>query len=342
MKAAILVKQHASLVVADVEIPPLNVGQVLVRVKCTAICGKQLDEISGKRGDDLFLPHLLGHEGAGIVEDVGPGVSKVRGGEHVVLHWMKGSGIDSAPPRFRWNGAVVSAGWVTTFSEYTIVSENRLTSIPDDVPFDAAALLGCAVTTGLGIVFNNAALRPGQSIAVFGAGGVGLNVVQGATLVNAYPVVAIDIRDAKLEQATRFGATHTLGARHSDPAAALSSLSEGRGFDVVVDTTGDTGVIRTAYDATNHAGRTILAGVPHHQGRITIDSFPLHFGRAIIGVHGGDTKPDSDIPRYLQLYRLGRLKLEELITHHYTLDRINDAVERMREGETGRCVIVMP
>ena len=341
MKAAILVKQNAPLVVAEVEIPKLDTGQVLVKVEHSSICGKQVDEISGKRGEDLFLPHLLGHEGAGIVADVGPGVHKVKSGDHVVLHWMKGSGIDSAPPRFMWNGTIVSAGWITTFSEYTVISENRVTPISHDINLDVLPLLGCAVTTGLGIVFNNLHLKPGQSIAVFGAGGVGLNVVQGAALVNAYPIVAIDLNDTKLEWARNFGATHTVNASHTTPDSVLMELSHGQGFDAAVDTTGITDVFQTAYNMTSKTGKTVMAGVLHHEKPITIDAFPLHFGRQIIGSHGGDTQPDVDIPRYIRLYQLGKLKLDEQITHRYGLDDINKAIDVVQKGEAGKCLISM-
>jgi len=255
---------------------------------------------------------------------------------------MKGSGIDSNPPRFMWNGTAVSAGWVTTFSEYTVASENRMTPIPSDLKFDVAALLGCAVTTGLGIVFNNAELKPGQSIAVFGVGGVGLNTIQGAALVNAYPIVAIDLYDHKLNWAVNFGATHTVDASRSDPQSFLKELSGGKGFDATVDTTGIAEVRQVAYNATSNTGKTILAGVPYHQERMTIDSYPLHAGRRMFGSHGGETKPDVDIPRYIQLYKLGRLKLDEQITHRYRLDEINEAMEVVRKGEAGRCVISMP
>jgi S-(hydroxymethyl)glutathione dehydrogenase/alcohol dehydrogenase len=324
-----------------VEIPELAAGQVLVKLAASGICGKQLEEISGKRGTDPYIPHLLGHEGAGVVVDVGPGVRKVKPGDHVVLHWMKGSGIDAATPSFRRNGTTINAGCVTTFSERTVVSENRVTPIPRDVPLELMSLLGCAVTTGLGIVFNNAALKPAQSIAVFGVGGVGLNVIQGAALVNAYPIVAIDLNQNKLQQATAFGATHTIDATREDPALLLMELSGGRGVDVAVDVTGKNEVRQLAYNATSNTGKTILAGVPHHEDRMTIDSFPLHFGRQIIGSHGGETKPDVDIPRYIQLYRLGRLKLEEQISHRVPLDEVNTAIELVTRGEAARCVIVM-
>jgi S-(hydroxymethyl)glutathione dehydrogenase/alcohol dehydrogenase len=340
IKAAILVTPNSPLAVARVKAPALGPGQVLVRIAYSGICGKQIDEIVGKRPDP-FLPHLLGHEGGGTVVEAGPGVRKVKPGDHVVLHWVKGSGIDSAAPRYDWNGRSVSAGWVTTFSEYTIASENRMTVIPNDVELDVAALLGCAVTTGLGIVFNNMELRPGQSVAVFGVGGVGLNVVRGAALVNAYPIVAVDLHADKLKQAMAFGATHVVDARTSGLATTLRELSGPRGFDATVDTTGVPDVIQTAYTATGDTGRTVLAGVPRSDARITIDSFPLHGGRRIFGSHGGETKPDTDIPRYLDLYRRGQLKLRELITHRFPLDAVNDAVACVQRGEGARCLLAM-
>src|SRR5262249_32148541 len=160
------------------------VGQVLVKIQQSGICGAQLGEIAGVKGPDKFLPHLLGHEGGGVVEDVGPGVSHVKKGDHVVLHWRKGVGIQAKPSNYRWMERVVNAGWVTTFSEYTVASENRVTPIPKDIPFDIASLMGCAVTTALGLINNDAQVKIGQSVAVLGCGGVGLNMVQGAALVS--------------------------------------------------------------------------------------------------------------------------------------------------------------
>jgi len=341
LKAAILVQQNKPLKVGDLNPPELAAGQVLVKVEHSGICGKQIEEITGKRGTDPYLPHLLGHEGAGEVVDIGPGVRKVKAGDHVVLHWMKGSGIDSAPPRFEGEDGTVSAGWVTTFSQLTVVSENRVTPIDKGVSLDVASLMGCAVTTGLGIVFNNAELKPGQSIAIYGVGGLGLNVVQGAALVNAYPIVAIDLFDHKLEQAKEFGATHTINPSKTDPEPLLKELSGGRGFDATVDVTGNNSVRQSAYNATSNIGRTIFAGVPHHEEQITIDSFPLHFGRRVLGSHGGETNPDVDIPRYLELYKLGKLKLDEQISHRFSIDDINDAVDVVREGQAARCLVSM-
>jgi S-(hydroxymethyl)glutathione dehydrogenase / alcohol dehydrogenase len=327
MKAAVLVKQNAPLAIREIEVPELGVGQVLVRMAYAGLCGKQIDEIGGKQGKDPHLPHLLGHEGSGIVEGTGPGVRKVRPGDHVVLHWMKGSGIESDPPRF----GPYSAGWVTTFSEYTIASENRVTKVPDDAPLDVCALLGCAVTTGLGIVFRQAKLMPGQSVAVFGCGGVGLSVIMAAKLVNAHPIWAVDKSTQKLDLAFELGATHV-----TKPSAVPA------GCDLCVDTTGVAEIREEAYSATTKDGMTILAGVPGRDDQMTLDSFPLHFGRRLVGSHGGDTVPDVDILRYYKLFALGKLPLRKLITDRVPLAGINGAIEAMSCGNIlGRCLIDM-
>lgn len=342
MRAAVLVQQNAPLELVELEIPKLDVGQVLVKIDYSGICGKQIDEITGRQGEDRYIPHLLGHEGAGVVVDTGPGVSKVRQGDHVVLHWIKGAGIDSMPPRYKHNGQVMSAGWVTTFSDYTVVSENRLTPVAEGFDSDILTLLGCAVTTGLGIVFNNARLMPGQSIVVFGVGGIGLNVVQGADLVSANPIVAVDISDEKLDAARRFGATHVVNSANTDVEEALRDITGGKSFDAAIDTTGLNQVRVHAYQATADKGITVFAGVPFAGDRMEFDSFPLHFGRRVVGSHGGETVPGIDIPRYLSLYRHGKLRLKELIAARFPLDRINDAVAMARNPTTcGRCLVSM-
>src|SRR5947207_2797870 len=191
-RAAILVEQHQPLVVDEVELPSLSLGQVLVGLKTSRICGSQLGEIDGVKGPDRYLPHLLGHEGTGIVVEVGEGVRTVQPGDKVVLHWRKGAGLESTTPVYESKIGRVNAGWVTTFNEYAIVSENRLTAIPRDFDPEIAALFGCAVTTGFGVINNNAQLKIGQSIAIFGAGGIGLNIVQAAAMTSAFPIIAID------------------------------------------------------------------------------------------------------------------------------------------------------
>lgn len=338
MKAAVLVRQREPLALDRLEVPDgLDHGQVRVRVHYSGICGSQLGEIDGVKGPDRWLPHLLGHEGSGTVEDVGPGVTTVASGDRVVLHWMRGAGIEAAPPSYSGELGTVNAGWVTTFNERAVVSENRVTRIDEDFPLELAPLLGCAVTTGTGVVVNDAAVRVGESVVVWGAGGVGLSVVQAAALAGADPIVAIDLHRGRLDLARRLGATHALEA---DAAADLTGIVGERGADVIVENTGNPRVIEQAYEATAPDGRTILVGVPPKDDKVSIYTLPLHFGKTLKGSFGGGARPDVDIPRYVQLYRSGRLDLESLITDRYPLERINDAIEDMRSGRTaGRCLI---
>lgn len=343
MKAAILVEQCKPLVVDTITMPDhLEPGQVLVRLQTSGICGSQIGEIDGAKGPDRFLPHLLGHEACGIVEAVGPSVRHVAVGNKVVLHWRKGPGIEAAPPNYEWKGKKVNAGWVTTFNEYAIVAENRVTKIPDDTDPEVASLFGCAVTTGFGVVVNNAKLTIGESAVVFGAGGVGLNIVQAAALVSAYPIIAVDLYDNKLELAKKMGATHTINARTTDAREAIKAILGAAGADVFIDNTGQPPIIEMGYELTKPQGRVILVGVPKKGKTINVYSLPLHFGKVITGSHGGEAIPEVDIPRYLQLYREGRLHLKELITQRFTLDTINEAIDGMRSGAiSGRCMVTM-
>lgn len=341
MQAAILVAQNRPLVVDEVLLPDsLNVGQVLVQIHYSGICGAQLGEIDGVKGDDPHLPHLLGHEGSGEVLEVGPGVRHVKQGDRVVLHWRKGKGIESDTPAYQWRGRRLNAGWVTTFNEYAVVSENRLTPIPASLNLVLAPLFGCAVTTGLGVITNNAQVRIGESVVVFGVGGVGLNVVQGAALVSAQPIIAVDLHGAKLELARTLGATHIVNAQAQDPGAEIRRILGNPGADVVVECTGRAEVIELAYELAGAHGRVVCVGVPKRGQNISIHSLPLHFGKVLAGSHGGESDPGEDIPRYARLHEAGKLRLRELITGRFALSEINTAIEKMRAGEiAGRCLI---
>lgn len=343
MKAAILVEQRKPLVIAQIELPEqLEVGQVLVRIHTSGICGSQIGEIDGAKGEDRFLPHLLGHEGCGTVEAIGPGVRHVAVGDKVVLHWRKGPGIEAVPPSYKWEGRKVNAGWVTTFNEYAIVAENRVTTIPADVDDEVAALFGCAVTTGFGVAVNNAKVSIGEAVVVFGAGGVGLNIVQAAAMMSAYPVIAVDLYDNKLELAKSLGATHLINASTQDARAAIEAIVGKAGADVFIDNTGNPSIIEMGYELVKPQGRVVLVGVPKKGNNISLYSLPLHFGKTLSGSQGGEAVPERDIPRYLKLFQQGRLHLEELITQRFTLDQINEALSGMRSGEiSGRCVIRM-
>jgi S-(hydroxymethyl)glutathione dehydrogenase/alcohol dehydrogenase len=344
MKAAILVEQRKPLVVDEIELPPtLEAGQVLVKVHFSGICGSQLGEIDGAKGEDKFLPHLLGHEASGTVMQIGPGVKHVKPNDVVVMHWRKGLGIEGIPPVYRWRGKKLNAGWVTTFNEYAIVSENRVTPIPADSDLKVAALFGCAVTTGFGVVENNAKLKIGESVVIFGAGGIGLNIVQASALVSAYPIIAVDLHDSKLELAKQMGATHVINGSQSDAKLAILAISGTAGVDAFIDNTGQTAIIEMGYEITKPQVRVLLVGVPSKGKNVNIFSLPLHFGKGLSGSHGGEAIPQIDIPRYHRLFRNGCIELKKLITNFYQLDDINEALDGVRSGAiSGRCMITMP
>ena len=320
----------------------LEAGQVLVKVLYSGICGSQLGEIDGINGEDKFLPHLLGHEGVARVLAVGPGVRHVKDGDTVVMHWRKGRGIEAATPKYTWDGRTVNAGSLTTFNEYAVISENRLTPIPADSDLEVAALYGCAVTTGFGVVLNNAKLKIGESVVIYGAGGIGLNIVQAAALVSAYPIIAIDLHDAKLRLALDMGATHVVNASREDAVRAITAIGGAEGVDCFIDNTSVPAVIEAGYRLTKPQARLVLVSVPRKGNDINIDSLPLHFGKGLSGSHGGEAIPETDIPRYQNLFRHGRLKLRELITDRFPLEQINTAIDKMRNGSVaGRCLIHM-
>lgn len=342
MKAAILVEQHKPLVIDEVTLPEqLDVGQVLVKVHYSGVCGSQLGEIDGVKGPDAYLPHLLGHEGTATVVATGPGVRHVQAEDRVVMHWRKGDGIDAPSPIYSWQGKPLNAGWVTTFNELAVVSENRLTRIEDNTNLEVATLLGCPVTTGLGVVCNDAKLTFGESIVVLGVGGVGLAVVQGAAMVSAHPIIAVDQFDNRLDLARRLGATHSINtANQPDYTQQFREVLEPAGADVVVDNTGNPDLIRLAYELTKPQGRTVLVGVPKVDDDVSIHTLPLHFGKSLKGSYGGGTSPQNDIPRYLKLHDAGLLHLEPWITNRYSLNEINLAIEQLRAGQVaGRCLI---
>jgi S-(hydroxymethyl)glutathione dehydrogenase/alcohol dehydrogenase len=341
MKAAILVEQRKPLVIDEVQLPQtLEVGQVLVKVHFSGICGSQVGEIDGAKGEDKFLPHLLGHEGSATVMEVGPGVRHVVPGDIVVLHWRKGLGIEGVPPIYGWRGNKLNAGWITTFNEYAIVSENRMTPIPSDSDLEMAALFGCAVTTGFGVIENNAKVRIGESVVVFGAGGVGLNIVQAASLVGAYPVIAVDLFDNRLDLAKLMGATHLINSRKNNAREAIERISGVAGLDVFVDNTGNSTIIGMGYELVKPQGRVALVGVPRKGSNICIHTLPLHFGKRLTGSHGGEAIPEKDINRYLSFIKNKNIKLREVITEITDIYHINYAIERIVSGVASGRILV--
>ncbi len=340
-KAAILVAQKEPLVVDTIELPKsLDIGQVLVELQSSGICGSQLGEIDGVKGTDRFLPHLMGHEGFARVIAVGPGVRHVAPGNHVVLHWRPGAGMQSNPPKYLWRGKTLNAGWVTTFNRHAVVSENRCTKVAANTDPDVAALFGCAVTTGFGVVENNARLKMGEAVVVFGAGGIGLNIVQAAALVSAWPIIAVDRFNSRLELARKMGARYCINSSQDDAENAIRQALGEKELDVFIDNTGLPEVIELGYQLTHRQGRVILVGVPRQGNNVSLYSLPLHFGKQLIGSQGGEAQPQNDIPRYLRLQQEGKLQLEQLVSAHYSLEKINTAINAMRDGDTAGRVMI--
>ncbi len=341
-QAAVLVELNQPLRIKTLSLPQLKPGQILVDVAYSGICQSQLLEIRGKRGNDPYLPHTLGHEGSGTVLEVGPGVVKIRPGDRVVLSWIKGSGADVPSTVYPSTEGHVNSGAISTFMRRTITCENRVVPISDTMPLREAALLGCAFPTGAGIVFNTIGAKPGSSIAVFGMGGIGLSVVMGAQLCKAKIIIAVDVLDHKLEQSRRLGATHTVNALKCDPLKTIHEITGGVGVDYAVEAAGRKETMEIAFRAVReNGGLCVLAGNLPYGERFSIDPFDLIKGKRIVGTWGGETRPDRDIPRYAELFMTGKLNLSPLITHEYPLEKINEAFEHLEHGVVGRALINM-
>lgn len=336
-EAAVLVQPGEPLELIELEIPDLRPGQVLVEVAYSGICHTQLSEVRGLRGPDKFLPHTLGHEGSGIVLQAGPGVEKVQPGDRVVLSWLKGSGAEVSGQKYASVVGEVNSGAISTFMRHTVTCENRVTPIPDEMPLREAALLGCAVLTGAGAVFNSAGLQQGASLAVFGAGGIGLAAILAARVAKAAQIIAVDIHDSKLAQAQSLGATTILNARTGNPVEKIRDLSGGPGVDCAIEAAGVAETMEQAFDAVRRqGGKCILAGNLPFGQRIQIDPFELVCGKQITGTWGGESRPDRDIPRYVDLFLSGTFPVDQLLTHEFALEDINVALEMLEAGQLGR------
>src|SRR5436305_440443 len=334
--AAVLVELGKPLELADLEVPALRPGQALVEVAYSGVCHTQVGEARGHRGEDKFLPHCLGHEGSGTVREVGPGCTKVKPGGRVILSWIKGSGADVPGTVYDWNGRKVNAGGITTFATRSVISENRLTVVPDGMPLRLAALVGCAVPTGAGVIFNTARPRPGQSVAVFGVGGIGSCAVAAAALAGCAPVIAVDVNPDKLALARKLGATHTLSATDADPVAEILKLCKG-GADFAVEATGLAPVMRQALAAVRAQGGTaVVVGNARFGEKLEIDPRELNQGKRLLGTWGGDNVPDRDYPRYCKLMAAGRLDLEPLLSRSYRLADVNAALDDLERGRAAR------
>ena len=339
--AAVLVETGKPLVLVELEIPPLKAGQVLVEIAFSGVCHTQLLEWRGYRGKDPNLPHCMGHEGSGLVREVGPEVTKVRVGDPVILSWMKGSGTESGGTTYRWADQMVNAGAITTFSRHSVISENRLTILPAGISLRQAALLGCAVATGVGAVCNTASAKPGQSIAVFGVGGVGLCAVAGAVVAGCSPIIAIDVRETRLAVAKRMGATHCINASTVDSLKVISDICRGR-LDCAVEVTGRPQVMAQAFSSVRpQGGVAVIVGNARADERLELDPKQFNLGKRLLGTWGGDNWPDRDFPHYCELVANGKINIEFLLSRSYDLKDINRALHDLETGEAVRPLVDM-
>jgi S-(hydroxymethyl)glutathione dehydrogenase/alcohol dehydrogenase len=362
MRAAVLYSWNEPFKVETVELEAPRQGEVRVKLAASGVCHSDL---SIQRGIlPLPPPVIIGHEGAGVVEEVGPGVTSVTKGDHVILCWMypcghcrecgRGlpthceialatmmqQGMYDGSKRFKVNGQDMPH-WVGSFAEHTVVPETACIKIRKDAPLDKASLVGCGVMTGIGAVLNTAKVEPGASVAVFGAGGVGLNVIQGAVLAAAEKIIAIDLLDSKLKLAREFGATHTVNASKGDVEAEVRGIADGKGVDYAFEVIGAPKVIAQAFACLRRGGKAVVVGAPPFGSEVTIPAFPISMEeKSLIGSYYGTARFHYDMPRIIDLYMAGRIKLDQLITKTFPLSDINRAFEAMEKGEVARGVIV--
>jgi len=341
MKAAILYETGHPLVVEnEIEIPPLKAGQVLVKVHFSGVCHSQLMEARGKRGNDPYLPHMLGHEGSATILEIGPGVTRFKKDDNVILTWIKSLGANVLQTQYKKGNQVINAGGVTTFSEYSIVSENRCVLLPAGIPLDVASLFGCAVLTGAGIVTNTIKPEKNNSLAIFGLGGIGLSALMAACLYDCQLLIAVDIEQGKLNLAREFGATHLINSSKEDPVERIKEITGGQGVDYSIEAAGVVRTIEQAFQSVRKSGgKCVFASHPSANEKIMIDPFDLICGKEIMGSWGGDSKPEEDIPRFAKLYLEGKLPLEKLLTRRYSLNQINEALNDLEQRKVGRPLI---
>lgn len=363
MKAAVLYAAGQPLQVEDVSIQDPRRGEVMVRVAAGGVCHSDLHVING----DLTapLPVVLGHEGAGVVEKVGEGVDEFKPGDHVVLLWRASCGnclycLSGRPALcelgagIRWSGRLADGtsrfrrgeqeirhhAGVSSFCELTVLPREGLVKIDPTVPLEKAAIVGCAVMTGVGAVINTARVEPGASMVVVGCGGVGLNAIQGGALAGAEKIIAVDVLDNKLEYARQFGATHLINAARVDPIEAVKETTGGRGADYAFEVIGNVKTIAQAYQMVRRGGTLVVVGVAPMGAEVAINASSIMLDeKTIRGSLYGSCQPKLDAPRLLNLYKAGKLKLDELISREYPLDQINDAFDALRRGEVARSII---
>jgi S-(hydroxymethyl)glutathione dehydrogenase/alcohol dehydrogenase len=358
-RAAVLRDTSAPLEIADIDLAPTGPEQVRVRLAATGVCHSDLSICRGALRHPM--PAVPGHEGAGVVTEVGAGVTGIAPGDHVVLNWTPSCGrcffcarqepwlceraADDAlkAPYATLDGEplspVLGSG---AFAEETLVLARAVVKVPEDVPFEVAALVGCAVTTGFGAVMNTAQVQRGDTVVVLGCGGVGLSIVQGAAYAGAERVVAVDLSESRRAHAAALGATDTVDG-NEDVEAAVRALTSGRGVDHAFEAVGRAQTIKTAYRVTRRGGNVVVVGAGRHDDHVSFSALELFFqARRLIGCVYGSADVARDFPRIIALYKSGALDIERLVTERIALDGVNDALAAMEAGRGARSVIVFP
>jgi S-(hydroxymethyl)glutathione dehydrogenase/alcohol dehydrogenase len=358
-RAAVLWETGAPLCVEEVELAEPRAGEVRVRIAAAGVCRSDLHVMDGVWRYDL--PMVLGHEGAGFVDAVGPGVLAPRVGDAVALAWVTACGrcracavgmpalceigshlhrMPDGTSRLRARGQDLNHFMATAcFADHVVVPATQAVELPEGADLEVAALIGCAAMTGVGAVFNTARVRPGERAVVFGCGGVGQCIVQGLRAAGAYPIVAVDVSEAALELARASGATDTVRAGGEDDAKAIRRATRG-GADVAFEALGDPATIEAAYASLAGGGRAVIVGMPAREATVTINAFSLAGqARSLVGSLYGSARPHDDVPRLVELEQAGRLALGGLIARRYPLDAINEGYDDLRAGAPGRGVI---
>jgi S-(hydroxymethyl)glutathione dehydrogenase / alcohol dehydrogenase len=354
VKAAVLWERRAPLVIEDLEIADPVAGEARVRVLASGVCHSDLHHI--QRDTAWAPPLVLGHEVAGVVASVGPGVTRVKPGDRVISAFgmrcgecyfcVRGMPYLCAAPipdnvRLRKGDTVIKPFLaIGGFAEQANIDARNLIPIPDEMPIGPAALIACGVTTGIGAVTVTADVEPGANVVVIGLGGVGLNVVQGARLAGAARIIGVDIVEHKLDLARQFGATHVINARAEDPVEAVRRLTGGWGADYAFEVIGNPRTIAQAYDAIRKGGKAVVVGVADETAEVPINAVGMmRTAKTLLGCNYGSVRPHYDIPRYVDLYLNGKIQLDELISRRFTLDEINEAFAAMEGGEVARGII---
>jgi Zn-dependent alcohol dehydrogenase len=358
MKAAVCREFGKPLLIEEIDIAEPGPGEIKVKLAACAICHSDIHYMEGAWGGDL--PAVYGHEAAGIVETVGPGVAGLKRGDHVVVTLIRSCGhchycsqglpvhcetkfsLDMKSPLSAKDGSPIVHGLYTAaFAEYAVVDSSQAVAIPADLPLDCAALLACGVITGFGAVTNTANIPASANVVVIGTGGVGLNSIQAAAIRGARTIIAVDLSDAKLAAALRFGATHGVNPSREDARARIKALTGGRGADYAFVTVGAKAAIEQAFSYLAKAGSLVIVGMPASD--VTTAFEPTAFasaGRKVLGSKMGSARLPVDMPLLVALYQQGRLKLDELISGRVPLERINEAVAGVTRGEALRNVIM--